>query len=255
MSKYQKTPGQPFCFGKKEKRNDYRTLQFADYLVPSLPPPPVASDNLARVYKALGVSDPTQLYPMDGNDTEGDCTIAGRGHFITTANAFLGQKVIPAAADVLAFYLQLTGGQDTGLDLLTVCNYCHQNGYLGQAPDLAFVEVDPTNLVHMKTAISMFGFLYVGFQVQANAIKEFQQRKPWTPGKLTQDGHCVVLADYTAADYVALTWGNTQLGTYAWAKECLDEAYAIVPAAASTPGYIPGFNTQQLLADLAAVTK
>jgi len=47
-----------------------------------------------------------------------------------------------------------------------------------------------------------------------------------------------------------LTWGSTQKGTWAWWDECVDEAYAIVPPEAKKAGFAPGFNVQQLLADL-----
>jgi len=50
-----------------------------------------------------------------------------------------------------------------------------------------------------------------------------------------------------------LTWGNTQLATWAWWDECVDEAYAILPPEAVDPNFAPGFNITQLKADLAAV--
>jgi hypothetical protein len=50
-----------------------------------------------------------------------------------------------------------------------------------------------------------------------------------------------------------LTWGNTQLGTWAWWDECVDEVYAIVPQQAQNPDFAPGFNVAQLEADLKQV--
>jgi len=60
----------------------------------------------------------------------------------------------------------------------------------------------------------------------------------------------VYLVGYDANNVTVLTWGNTQQGSWAWWDECVDEAYAIVPPEAKDPMFAPGFNTQQLIADL-----
>ena len=244
-----------YRFGKLPARNSSKTWLFDDYGAPGLPPPPLRSCNLSRVYTALGTSDPTELFPMDGNDTVGCCTIAGLAHLLTIFNAFLGRKVIPSTADVLKLYYQLTGGPDTGLDLMTVMNYCRQNSFLGEKPILAYAKLDPHNLIHVQYGVYWFGGLYSGMQVQANAIKEFDARKPWTPGKLLNEGHCIVTADYTATEETVLTWGNTELATWPWEKKCVDELYAISPQEAQEPCYCPGFDLVQLQKDLALVTQ
>jgi hypothetical protein len=243
-----------YCTGKKPKKSDYRTLLFKNYVTTALSPPPPASANLARVYKALGISDPTALFPMDGNDTAGCCTIAGAAHFTTIFNAFLGKKSIPITADILALYTKLTGGPDTGLVMLDVLNYLRQNAFLGESPVLAFVSVDPHNTAHMQQAINWFGGLYTGFQVPEACQQQFEDGQIWTPGPLTNDGHCVVLVDYTPDTLIPLTWGNTATANYAWEAECCDELYAIIPAEAAQSGYAPGFDLAALQADLADVT-
>ena len=243
-------------FGKLPKRVDRRTLQFSDYLMtqPVLPPAPVATANLARVLKATGLTV-AELFPMDGNDIYGDCTMAALAHIITMIYAFLGRTVIPAVADVEALYFTLTGGPDSGLDMLTVMNYIRQNGWLGDKPILAFAEVDTTNDYLVQQAINLFGFQYTGFVVPENCIEQFNAGGPWVRGTLTQDGHCVPLVDINRALGVeALSWGGQVRGTWPWFNECVDEAYVLIPAEAATPGYIPGFNSTQLLADLAGVT-
>jgi hypothetical protein len=50
-----------------------------------------------------------------------------------------------------------------------------------------------------------------------------------------------------------LTWGNTQQATWAWWDECVDEAYAILPAQAKASDFDPDFDFAQLQADLAQV--
>ena len=251
-------------FGKHAKRNDrfYRTLQIEDYLplssaemaAANLPSPPTSTGNLRRLYKTWGVTSPKGILQMDGNDTIGDCTIAALAHFATMFQAFLGKKVIPPPSEVEKFYFQLTGGQDTGLDMLTVLNYIRKNSWLGEAPILAFAEVNVKDRFLMSQCIALFGGLYAGFQVQSNCIAQFDNGGPWTPGPLTQDGHCVNLADYDTTGLYAETWGSVIGATWPWEAECVDEAYVIIPAEAATPGFIPGLKIADLLTDLKEVT-
>jgi hypothetical protein len=118
---------------------------------------------------------------------------------------------------------------------------------------LAFTTIDVKNHTHIQQAIQLFGGVYLGFQVQQNAVQEFDARQPWTPGPLTQDGHAVYAVAYDAKGVTVLTWGNTQLATWAWWDECVDEAYAILPPQAQAADFDPGFNFAQLKADLAEV--
>jgi hypothetical protein len=86
--------------------------------------------------------------------------------------------------------------------------------------------------------------------VQEDCIQEFDAHKPWTPGRLTNDGHAVFAVAYDQKGVTVLTWGNTQQATWAWWDECVDEAYAILSPEAPT---FEGFDLKQLKADLAAV--
>jgi len=243
-----------YRFGKHPPKTDYRTLLFRNYLAKDIPAPPPAVNTLTRVFSELGVSDPTKLFPMDGNDTYGDCTIAAVAHAVTTYRGLVVKKPdIMAKQAVLKLYFHLTGGVDSGLNELDVLNYWQSNSVAGDKI-LAFAKIDPKNHVHVQQAIQLYGGVYLGFQVQENAIQDFNNRKPWTPGKLTNDGHAVFAVAYDQSGVTVLTWGNTQQGSWAWWDECVDEAYAILPPEAAKPGYAPGFDIAQLQADLAAVS-
>ena len=244
MSKYR--------FGKHPAKHDYRTLRFKDYLTATLAPPPDSDDVLARVYAKLNQNDPTKLFPMDGNDTYGDCTIAGLAHAETVFRGLVGKSKIMAAKSVLKLYFQLTGGVDSGLNELDVLNYWQSHTVSGDEI-IAFTSVDPKNHTNIQQAIHLFGGVYLGFQVQQNAQQQFEARQPWTPGPLTNDGHAVFAVGYDPSGVTVLTWGNTQKATWAWWDECVDESYAILPPEAKNPGFAPGFNLAQLQADLAAV--
>jgi hypothetical protein len=116
-----------------------------------------------------------------------------------------------------------------------------------------YVSISPKNHTHVQLAIQLFGGVYLGFQVQQNAVQEFDNHQPWTPGPLTQDGHAVYAVAYDQNGVTVLTWGNTQQATWAWWDECVDEAYAILPPEAQKAGFAPGFNYAQLQTDLSSV--
>ncbi len=241
-----------YRFGKHPPKADYRTLRFRNYLTPAIPPPPPSYNALDRVYSGLGTNDPTQLFPMDGNDRLGDCTIAALAHAVTTYRGLVRKRDIMAEQAVVKLYFHLTGGVDSGLNELDVLNYWRQHKVAGDEI-LTYVTVDPKNHTHVEQAIQLFGGVYLGFQVQQNAIQDFDAHRPWTPGPLTNDGHAVFAVGYDPNGVTVLTWGSTQQGTWAWWDECVDEAYAILPPEAEREGFAPGFNFAQLKTDLAAV--
>lgn len=241
-----------FRFGKHPPKVDYRTLRFKNYLSKSIAAPPPSANTLTRVYDKLHISDPAELFPMDGNDTLGDCTIAALAHAVTTYRGLLGKKDIMTKQAVVKLYYHLTGGVDSGLVELDVMNYW-QKHKVGGDKIMAFAAIDPKNHTHIQQAIQIFGGVYLGFQVQENAIQEFNNHQPWTPGPLTQDGHAVFAVAYDETELTVLTWGNTQKATWGWWDECVDEAYAILPPEATNGGFAPGFDIAELKADLAAV--
>jgi len=240
-----------YRFGKHPPMSDYRTLRFKDYLAAGIAPPPPSYDVLDRVYSNLHTNDPTQLFPIDGNDRLGDCTIAAVAHAITVYRGLVDARRIMTQQAVVKLYMHLTGGIDSGLNELDVLNYWRQHAVDGDKI-LAFAKIDPKNHTHVQQAIQLFGGVYLGFQVQENAVQEFDAHQPWTPGPLTQDGHAVYAVGYDPNCVTVLTWGNTQQGTWAWWDECVDEAYAILPPEANNMRF-DGFNLAQLQADLNAV--
>jgi hypothetical protein len=239
-------------FGKHPPQIDYRTLRFKNYLTPQLPPPPTSYNALIRVFDNLKTTDATKLFPMDGNDTLGDCTIAALAHSVTVYRGLLGTEKITSSQAVVKFYEHLTGGADTGLNELDVLNNWRKHKVFGDEI-LTYVSIDPKNHTHIQQAIKLFGGVYLGFQVQENCIEQFQARQPWTPGPLTHEGHAVFAVAYDQNGVTVLTWGNTQQATWAWWDECVDEAYAILPPEAEDPKFAPGFNLAQLQTDLQAV--
>jgi hypothetical protein len=242
-----------YRFGKHPPKQDYRTLRFKSYLTATLAVPPPSLSTLPRVYGNLGTDNPAALFPMDGNDTLGDCTIAAVAHAITIYRGLTGKKKeVMSKQAVVKLYLHLTGGVDSGLNELDVLNYWQSNVVDGDEI-LAFASLDPKNHIHVEQAIQLFGGVYLGFHVQQNCVQQFEAHQPWTPGPLTTEGHAVFAVGYDQNGVMVLTWGNTQQGTWDWWNECVDEAYAILPPEAEKGDFAPGFNIKQLQADLAQV--
>jgi hypothetical protein len=237
-----------YRFGKHAPKNDYRTFLYPNYNV-AMPSAPAAYDSLSRVLKNSAV---TSMFPMDGNDVEGCCTIAGRAHCLTLFEGFIGKKSIPTKAQVHKLYRHLSGGEDTGLNMLDVLNDWRKNPFNGEILD-GFAKLKVHNHDHVKQAIAFFGCVYLGFQCQEDVLTDFNAKKVWTPGKLTEDGHCVVATGYDADTIEVLTWAARQKGTWDWWDTCVDEAYILLPKEAETKGFAPGFNFTQLKTDLAAV--
>lgn len=236
-------------FGKHAPKQDYRTLRLKKYLSAELPAPPPSYDVLATVYSKLGVSDPTILFPMDGNDRYGDCTIAAVAHAITVYSGLIGKKKIWSSQNVIKLYFHLSGGVDSGLNELDVLNYW-QSHSVDRDKIVAYAKIDVKNHTHVKQAIHLFGGVYLGFQVQESCLDDFNAGRIWKPGPLTNDGHAVYAVGYDNTQVEVLTWGKTQKGTWAWWDECVDEAYAILPPEAKKADFHPGFHFDQLKADL-----
>ena len=166
-----------YRFGKHPVKSDYRTLRFKTYVTAGLAAPPTSFNVLTSVYQKLKTSNPATLFPMDGNDTLGDCTIAGLAHATTVYNGLLGKEKIAPKASVVTLYEKLTGGQDTGLNELDVLKYWSSHKVYG-SDILAFVSIDPKNHTHMQQALQLFGGVYLGFQVQAMDAWHAHQGRP-----------------------------------------------------------------------------
>ena len=242
-----------YRFGKNPPKADYRTLRFGNYLTPEIAAPPPHFNVLTEsVFPKLNTTDVSKLFPIDGNDIWGDCTIAALAHASTVYHALLGKHEIMSAEAVLMWYFRLTGGFDSGLSGLDALNYWRQHSASGDKI-ITFAGISHWNHEHVKQAIRLFGGIFVGFQVQLGCLEAFNANQPWTPSVLTNNGHAVYAIGYDQSGLTMLTWGSLQQGTWAWWDECVDEAYAILPPEAETAGFAPGFNFAQLVIDLYAV--
>jgi hypothetical protein len=242
--------------GKNPAVHDRRTLQLANYLRPSvLPPPPPQASWATKVAS----------WPMMLNNTIGDCTIAAAGHCIeewtTDAGAavVLPDSAIVAAYSAVSGYDPNTGQHDVGANELKVLNYWRQTG-IGGHQIRAYAALEPGNLDHVRDAVFIFGNCYIGLALPLSAqtqsiwsVPPGGAVGPGAPG--SWGGHAVPVVAYESQGLTVVTWGALKRMTWGfWAAYC-DEAYALLSDDFLTADRTPaGIDLAALEQDLAAVT-
>jgi hypothetical protein len=242
--------------GKDPATFDKRTLKLSSYLdIPKLPPlPPEGSDWFKKISQ----------FNMAGNTDYGDCVVAGAAHMIQTWTVNAGRReVITPDQTVVAQYLKLTGGQDTGLNMLAFLNHWRKAGIFGDEKIGAFVSVNPRKITQMQYANWLFGGVFLGLMLPISA----QREKRWTvpPQGPVGDGepdswggHCVAVgAINSSGEYALSTWGEIQVTSPGFIPVYADEAYAIVSLSWFTTAHktVHGFAYKDLMSDLAKITR
>ncbi len=265
-----------FRLGKKVPRNDPRTLRFARYAMALAAPP-----TQELWYKGV------PSFGMDGNDTYGDCTIAGAAHLMEnwSYNETPPSPVVLSTNDCVNDYLSLTGGADNGLDLLTVLQAWQGNGLVygtsgsqsclqkffhckvsgaGDDKITAYAALKAGNQLEAQQAVWLFGGAYIGLELPDFAVTGDMLAIPWVvpPGGAVgnaapnpNNGHCVCIVGYDATQAYVVTWGAVKTMGWDFYAAYSDEGYGII-----SPDWVgsgvspPGFDLTQLQADLAAVT-
>jgi hypothetical protein len=194
------------------------------YAVGKLPTPPATC-------AVPGQSQVARLYPIDGNATYGNCTIAGVSHLLTAWNLETGEHdAIPDETDIVQTYFDLTGGEDTGLNEAEVLKTWHRSGLFGNKI-AGYAPVNPKDLLQLHQAVAFYGGCYLGIECPASAQEQFANGEPWTyVGSEILGGHCVVALGYGPNGGLhCATWGGIAVLEASFLAHYLDEAYAILP--------------------------
>jgi hypothetical protein len=248
-----------FKLGKRAKRTDTRTLQFADYVNGTAQPPPDV-DWGAKV----------DSWRMLGNNSVGDCAWAGQAH----ADMLWTSHTRPAPAEistteVLAAYSAVTGFNpkddgpkgnptDQGTTLIDALRYWRTSGIAGRKIT-SFVEVDPKNVEHVKMAIDFFGCVYIGVELPDSVLPSGASDIPtWTVtpdgasrnARNPDNGHCVIYSAYDPVGPVVISWGTTVRASWGFHSAYCDELYAMV-----SPEWITHRGVDPLGVDLAALER
>jgi hypothetical protein len=245
------------------KRPIARGPRFAikNYMKQSLPAPPEYCDYAPKAGPPLA-----QMY---FNDQLGDCVIACMAHIegVFVGNAGRPQAILPGSR-IISLYSAIGGyvpgnpATDQGCDEQTALNYWQQKGLAdGKNKIKAWLSVDGSNPVEVRTALWLFENLMFGMELPDAWITPFPSKSGFTwatNGPPNPDnGHCVAGVGYKPSGVEISTWGmlgtitNAAIAEYATGPQ-QGELYVVISqdaiseATAKAPN---GFDWSQLLAD------
>ena len=242
--------------GKQPAVVDSRTITYASVRksLRLIPPPPVTFDA-----EATYSVDNSEGFMNTGAKGVGDCVLAAGYHWLMVANKWeTGQpSPVPTDAEILATYYGLTGGKDNGLVELDFLNYFRQTGIPIQGKlykIYAFVSIDWKNHDELVDAMYYMKNLFVGLALPKSALNIWNAGKqaPWVLSGNPKDdkpgswGYHGVYNPFYLTPYGLgfNTWGQRQLADWPWVDACVDEIFALVPAA-----NIPNSPIDQILLD------
>jgi len=251
--------------GRKEKREDPRTLEFAKYVDESAIPTPPAS---------VDYGTPVPEWPMYENDVLGDCAPAMTGHLVQAWSQAAGGMKVMDAADIERMYWETgnppaatgTPGSptDDGRYELDILNYWRQSGIGAGEPwadrIAAYAAVDPLNPYHVRAAIYLLGGVCAGaglpLTAQGQQVWDVVPDAPEAETKpYSWGGHAFAIVGYDESGYLVVTWGALLKMTNAFFDSYVDELYACASPDFTASGASPqGFNLPELIRDVQALT-
>src|SRR6478752_3721205 len=254
-----KAPEIQLRLGKLPARPDAVQLKMTRYLIPAtLPTPPGEFGHDAAIAD----------WEMLGNDTVGDCVIAGGLHetMLWTVNGSVEATMSTAAA--IKNYSAITGYRpsagpvgdnptDRGTDMQVAASYRRKKGLVDAAGKRhkvgAYLAIDPGDLEQHFLAMYLFGAIGIGVKFPASAMAQFRAGQPWTVVKNSkiEGGHYVSGVARRGGELIVVTWGREQVVDPAFLTKYNDGSIAYVSAEYLRKGKSPeGFNAAQLKADL-----
>jgi hypothetical protein len=189
---------------------------------------------------------------MLGNDTYGDCGVAGLEHgFMADAEVTHDTETFPDTDQAVDYYLAYTKGQDTGVVLSQYLQHVRQAGYYGHKVT-AYAPVGVQDIPALHTVVAFYDFAYTGIRVTQAMQAAFQNGQPWDMETLLSPvagGHCIPLVGYDDRFLYAITWGQVQAITYPAWHFIAEEAWAVITGELAE-GDGRGINLAALNSDL-----
>lgn len=244
-----------FKLGKLPARPDAVKFSFSDYVTTKLPTPP----------KTFGHETLVSDFGMLGNDTVGDCVLAGGGHETMLWNKAAHRDVPFSTANTIGDYSAITGydpkdpNTDQGTDMELAAKYRRTTGLAdanGSRHKIgAYLKLTPGNLNEHLLAAYLFGAVGIGIKFPGSAMDQFNAGKPWSVVKAStiEGGHYIPFVAHRK-NIVVVTWGKCQQMTSGFFKKYNDESLVYISEEFLTNGKSPeGFDMAALQADLAAL--
>ena len=208
---------------------------------------------------------------MYGNDSLGDCVIAGGYHIVGVETGNAGKQFIATQKQIIVDYGAIGGyvpndpSTDNGCDEPTALNYWQNHGFADGTKILGWLSVDPNNLTQVQQVLWLFENLMFGIELPDAWVNPMPQSSGFVWGQAGQadpnNGHCVAGVGYSQGGITIATWGmlgimtNGAVSQYT-AGSSGGELYtilsedAIIKATKKAPN---GFDFSQLSADLASM--
>jgi hypothetical protein len=221
---------------------------------------PPAPDSLAAL-QAIS-------WGMDGNDTLGDCTIAGADHVIAAANALLNTNDPRPSLPVLEAQYKVLSPNDQGCVIANVLQAWRSQG-LFQMPGGSnkigqYAPFDQRKATEFHQVIAFTGAAYLGIACPQSAQQQFAKQVqtgelvPWTvvKGSPIAGGHCIVAVGYIEEGLLCVSWGGVVLVTWPFLRKYCDEGWALLTQELGEKGADTlGLDVAQLNADLDALPR
>lgn len=254
--------GRTFKMGRRRPTLAPPRFRLRDYLDnTALPTPPATADYTQAALPAL-----QNIY---GNDTLGDCVIAGMCHVSGTLTGNAGDLVTYSGDQVVALYSAIgryvpgDESTDNGCDEQTALAYWLKNGLLpdGSHKIQGSLGVDGTNPTEVRIAAWLFEDLIFGVELPDEWVNPMPEGSGFVwdvAGDADPDnGHCFVGVGYNSGGIVIDTWGmfgvitDQAIQKYATTAGS-GELYTVVSLdgiAKATQKAPNGFDWEQLTAD------
>lgn len=220
--------------GKRPRRELGRLRPLQHYLG-AVPVPPVP----ARCVRGEMVA----RWPMLGNDTIGDCTIAAVGHAVQLWTAVAGRMRVMSDEEAIAGYEAfgyrpgdaVTDAGAAAADVLARWNGAgFACGGVGDVLD-GFCAIDPAREAEVRAGVAWLGVVYAGLELPIAA----QRMEVWdvpgagaaaagedAPG--SWGGHAVPIVGYGPEGVVCVTWGALKRITWRFWAAYASEAYGLL---------------------------
>ena len=246
----------PYRLGRLKPVRNLKTPAFGDFL------------NKAKnwpVVKPVGwqcAVDPSKLL-MLGNDTIGDCAIAGAYHWVQTTTAHTDNPLYGTLEQCISVYSAVTGyvpgdestDNETSLELFM--NWWKQNGLPVMDKNgkevrheiEGWANLDLTSVAQMRYAALHFSWHISRCQSAAERDERYL-RLEICPRSPIIGGHCINQEAEGSAGGHVQTWGMNVPCTWEFLLNTLEEGYAIVSTAwVNSTGKAPsGLDLNGLLA-------
>lgn len=197
---------------------------------------------------------------MYDNDKIGDCTCASIGYLENVWTRYGEIRPLLTRDEVVSFYSEVTGytpgdeSTDNGADMLQVLKRWRSVGVGAQRRKIdAFVKITHDVIDHVKSAIFLFGGVYVGAMLPTSARLATEKNHVWAdvedePG--SWGGHCMSVSRYDRTGVWFRTWGKLQRATWDWWRRYVDESYGVLSLEWVQPNALDVTKLRQYLSQL-----